>query len=57
MQSLYLPRRNNGILESVRQNLQIAKRRTGGFSFILNFIDMTYFVRGKLNFDSPYNLL
>lgn len=50
---------NNGILEGINQKIQLAKRRARGFSLISNFIDMAYFVSGKLKFDYnyPYNSL
>lgn len=48
---------NNGILEGINQKIQLAKRRARGFAIISNFIDMAYFVCGKLKFDYPYNSL
>ena len=48
---------NNGILEGINQKLQLAKRRARGFKLTSNFIDMAYFVSGKLKFDYPYNSL
>lgn len=48
---------NNGILEGINQKIQLAKRRARGFALISNFIDMAYFVSGKLKFDYPYNSL
>ena len=48
---------NNGILEGINQKIQFAKRRARGFTLISNFIDMAYFVSGKLKFDYPYNSL
>lgn len=48
---------NNGILEGINQKIQLAKRRARGFALISNFIDMAYFVSGKLRFDYPYNSL
>ncbi len=48
---------NNGILEGINQKIQLAKRRARGFALIENFIDMAYFVSGKLKFDYPYNSL
>lgn len=48
---------NNGILEGINQKIQLAKRRARGFSLIDNFIDMAYFVSGKLKFDYPYDSL
>ncbi|MDE5662443.1 MAG: transposase [Muribaculaceae bacterium] len=48
---------NNGILEGINQKIQLAKRRARGFALLSNFIDMAYFVSGKLKFDYPYNSL
>lgn len=48
---------NNGILEGINQKIQLAKRRARGFPLITSFIDMAYFVSGKLKFDYPYNSL
>ena len=48
---------NNGILEGINQKIQLAKRRARGFTLISNFIDMAYFVCGKLKFDYPYDSL
>lgn len=48
---------NNGILEGISLKIQLAKRRARGFVKISNFIDMAYFVCGKLKFDYPYNSL
>ena len=41
----------------LNQKIQLAKRRARGFAVISNFIDMAYFVSGKLKFDYPYNSL
>ena len=46
---------NNGILEGIK--IQLAKRRARGFAVISNFINMAYFVSGKLKFDYQYNSL
>lgn len=48
---------NNGILEGINTKIQLAKRRARGFFSIDNFIDMAYFVCGKLNFSYPYETL
>ena len=55
--NLTCPGVNNGILEGINQKIQLAKRRARGFTLISNFIDMAYFVSGKLKFDYPYNSL
>lgn len=46
---------NNGILESINNKIQLAKRRARGYRRIENFINMTYFLCGKLKFDYPLN--
>ncbi|MDD5463269.1 MAG: transposase [Methylococcales bacterium] len=43
----------NGILEGINSKIQLAKRRAGGYRNINNFINMIYFVCGKLKFDYP----
>ena len=48
---------NNGILEGINTKIQLAKRRARGFFNIDNFIDMAYFVSGKLKFSYPYDSL
>lgn len=48
---------NNGVLEGINQKIQLAKRRARGFALVSNFIDMAYFVSGKLKFDYPYDSL
>jgi len=42
---------SNGILESINSKIQLAKRRARGFRNINNFINMIYFVAGKLRYD------
>jgi transposase len=49
-------RMNNGILEGINSKIQLAKRRARGFRNINNFINMIYFITGKLNFDYPLYL-
>ena len=43
----------NGILESINSKIQLAKRRARGYRNIGNFINMIYFLCGKLKFDYP----
>ena len=43
----------NGILESINSKIQLAKRRARGFRNNTNFINMIYFVAGKLKYDYP----
>lgn len=46
---------NNGILEGINNKIQLAKRRARGFRCSKNFINMIYFLCGKLKFDYPLN--
>jgi transposase len=43
----------NGILEGINSKIQLAKRRARGYRNIKNFINMIYFLYGKLKFDYP----
>ena len=43
----------NGILEGINSKIQLAKRRARGYRNIHNFINMIYFLCGKLKFDYP----
>ncbi len=47
---------NNGILEGINSKIQLAKKRARGFRNIPNFINMIYFIAGKLKFDYPLYL-
>lgn len=44
---------NNGILEGINSKIQLAKKRARGFRNIDNFINMIYFICGKLKFSYP----
>ena len=44
---------NNGILEGINSKIQLAKRRARGYRRTENFINMIYFLCGKLKFDYP----
>ncbi len=44
---------NNGILEGINSKIQLAKKRARGYRKIDNFINMIYFIAGKLKFDYP----
>jgi transposase len=44
---------NNGILEGINNKVQLAKRRARGYRCTKNFINMIYFLCGKLKFDYP----
>lgn len=44
---------NNGILEGLNSKIQLAKKRARGYRNTGNFINMIYFICGKLKFDYP----
>jgi transposase len=44
---------NNGVLEGINSKVQLAKRRARGYRCTKNFINMIYFLSGKLKFDYP----
>jgi transposase len=44
---------NNGILEGINSKIQLAKKRARGYRKTENFINMIYFLCGKLKFDYP----
>lgn len=44
---------NNGVLEGINSKIQLAKKRARGYRNITNFINMVYFIAGKLKFDYP----
>ena len=44
---------NNGILEGINSKVQLAKRRARGYRQTKNFMNMIYFLCGKLKFDYP----
>lgn len=46
-------RLTNGILEGINSKIQLAKRRARGYRNINNFINMVYFLCGRLKFDYP----
>jgi len=43
----------NGMLEGMNSKVQLAKRRARGYRNINNFINMIYFLCGKMKFDYP----
>lgn len=45
---------NSGIMEGINNKIQLAKRRARGYRNIDNFINMIYFIAGKLKFNYPY---
>lgn len=44
---------SNGILEGINSKIQLAKRRARGYRCTKNFINMVYFLCGKLSFNFP----
>jgi len=42
---------NNGILEGLNSKIQLAKKRARGYRNTQNFINIIYFICGKLKFD------
>ncbi|MFM6223347.1 MAG: transposase, partial [Dolichospermum sp.] len=44
---------NNGILEGINSKIQLAKKRARGYRNNRNFINMIYFIAGKLKFNYP----
>ena len=46
----------NAILESINNKIQMAKKRARGYRNTDNFINMIYFLCGKLKFDYPLNM-
>ncbi len=46
----------NGILEGINSKIQLAKRRARGYANTTNFINMIYFIAGKLKFNYPHYL-
>jgi transposase len=43
----------NGVLEGINSKVQLAKRRARGYRNTNNFINMIYFLCGKMKFDYP----
>lgn len=48
---------SNGILEGINSKIQLAKRRARGYTNVENFINMIYFIAGKLRTDYPHDSL
>lgn len=48
---------NNGILEGINSKIQLAKKRARGYRNTQNFINMIYFICGKLKFNCPLYLV
>lgn len=47
---------NNGILEGLNSKIQLAKKRARGYRNTTNFMNMIYFICGKLKFNYPLYL-
>lgn len=47
---------SNGILEGLNSKIQLAKKRARGYRNTTNFINMIYFICGKLKFNYPLYL-
>lgn len=45
---------NSGVMEGINNKIQLAKRRARGYRNKENFINMIYFIAGKLKFNYPY---
>ena len=48
---------NNGILEGLNSKIQLAKKRARGYANTKKFINLIYFICGKLKFDYPLYLV
>jgi transposase len=45
---------NSGVMEGINNKIQLAKRRARGYRNINNFINMIYFIAGKIKFNYPH---
>ena len=45
---------NSGVMEGINNKIQLAKRRARGYRNIRNYINMIYFIAGKMKWDYPY---
>jgi transposase len=50
-------RLTNGLLEGINHKIQLAKRRARGYRNTNNYINMIYFLCGKLEFDYPHRFI
>ena len=50
-------RLTNGLLEGINHKIQLAKRRARGYRNTSNYINMIYFLCGKLEFDYPHKYI
>lgn len=51
--NFFATRISNGILEGINNKIQLARRRARGYRNLENFINMIYYLCGKLAFDYP----
>lgn len=47
---------SNGILEGLNSKIQLAKKRARGYRNTTNFINIVYFICGKIKFEQPLYL-
>ena len=45
---------NSGVMEGINNKIQLAKRRARGYRNIRNYINMIYFMAGKMKWDYPH---
>jgi transposase len=45
---------NSGVMEGINNKIQLAKRRARGYRNVGNFINMIYFIAGKMKFNYPH---
>lgn len=45
---------NSGVMEGINNKIQLAKRRARGYRNMHNFMNMIYFIAGKLKFNYPH---
>ena len=45
---------NSGVMEGINNKIQLAKRRARGYRNIRNYINMIYFIAGKMKWDYPH---
>ena len=45
---------NSGVMEGINTKIQLAKRRARGYRNMNNFMNMIYFIAGKLKFNYPH---
>jgi transposase len=55
--NFFASRLTNGLLEGINHKIQLAKRRARGYRNTNNYINMIYFLCGKLEFDYPHRFI